>query len=85
MIKYMVVRDNGMPEVETEDMNIACEACLRLGNPSFFEIDTKDPMTPTGIWEVGKVREDGGIDFSFKYWKDVVAEGCKCLTPSSLF
>ncbi len=77
MIKYMVVRDNGMPEIETEDMNEACTACLKLENPSFFEIDTKKPMTPTGIWEVGEVNDDGSREFNFKYWREVVAEGCK--------
>lgn len=78
MIKYLVVTDNGMPEVETEDMNEACEACLKLENTSFFEINTKNPMTPVGVWEVVKLKDDGGVEFSFKYWKDVVAEGCKC-------
>ena len=58
-------------------MNEACAACLKLENTSFFEIDTKKPMTPVGVWEVVKLRDDGGVDFSFKYWKDVVAEGCK--------
>ncbi len=77
MIKYLVVRDNGATEVETEDRNVACEACLKLGNPSFFEFDTKNPMTPIGIWEVVKLKNDGGVEFSFKYWKEVIAEGCK--------
>jgi len=48
------------------------------GLPLFYEVNSKNPMIPKGVWEIKNIQDDGGYNFEFKTWLEVQAEGCTC-------
>ena len=71
MIKYIVLTDNPVQEIETEIRDEAAKVCLKLGLPHFYEVDSENRIYPRGIWKISQNNES--YDLKYQSWRDVVA------------
>lgn len=78
MIRYVVIKHSGATAIDTTERDKAAQTCIDLGLPLFYEVNSKNPMIPKGVWEIKNIQDDGGYNFEFKTWLEVQAEGCTC-------